>query len=120
MFKEAKYKESGFDVDPWKIIMLVFLFILLLLILTGCASSGFTPQSQHQAKLIGVKRLPKFTDMLTMVTRKGDTLYILNRSAYGKRKQWYVGDWYSVQFDSTQSKTFNGKNYHPAKIIHNR
>lgn len=120
MFNEAKYKESGFDIDPWKIIMLSFLFILLLLILTGCASSRFVPESQHQAKLIDFKRLPKFTDELTMITRKGDTLYILNRSAYGQRKQWYIGDWYSVRFDSTRSKVINGKTYHPAKIIHNR
>lgn len=116
-----EYEEkSGGDFDPWIIVVLVSVLVLVVCILTGCGSSRQIMDGQHQARLVEVKRMPRSVDAVKLVTPKGDTLYLLNRNPYMGQKKWFIGDWYTVQYDSSKTHIINGKKYHPARAIHNR
>lgn len=80
---------------------LILLFSILLL--TACSHNLPVSPMQVRAKLIKDTFLSHNKYMLTLISNEQDTIHVrYGVQGFGRKKKFYAGDWYIIQFDSAK------------------
>ena len=95
------------------------LLVISISLFASCTSARFVPTGTQQAKMCRVQWQDHGRALLTLVTAKGDSVYFNDRSPSMQRRRYIIGDWYTIQYDSSTYQLIDGKKSFQALLKHN-